>query len=124
MAYRSFTFQKCKAHADEGRRFTNSAVDPKTRAHWLRFAKAWEEMPDEAAAEETLAKRERPIDHRDRKSDAASPPEYPRLCFLVDRLIPLTSPAGIYLVGLSLVRDVMQRGCSPCLLESTALSAR
>jgi len=47
--------QRCKAHADLCRCFAASAVDPRTRDYWLRFAKAWERTAAEAVAEETLA---------------------------------------------------------------------
>ena len=49
-----FTPQRCRAHADECRRYANSSIDPKVRARWLVMARAWERSATEFAAQEIL----------------------------------------------------------------------
>lgn len=46
---------ECRAKAKECRKLAETAIDPKTRSHWLHLAKTWDATAAEAAAQEALA---------------------------------------------------------------------
>ena len=59
MPFSSLTPKIYRAHADECRGFANSAIDPRTRSHWLRLAKVWELTAAEDMLAESVAEFEK-----------------------------------------------------------------